>query len=379
MDNADRRSIAIEPGFDNGAPFSPDDFPPPSPPLTGGIGRSQTVSRREGARRNETAEPSPAALWSPDFIQLPAPREQSEVQPEDIYESPTDPMNQRGPQTPGKTSSDSGQNTAAQERWNKRQQSRLETEQGFREQRQGGGQAVLSPSTSLSEQSGYINNTYQAPQEAQPQLYQQSQPHPSSQPSAYQSSRTAPPSHTNAGLAIHTQPVSTAARGPHYSSQESSQQQNTQYSPPDAGASFLSQDPARPQLSSSRSYSSSQQQSSAGSEEPSMSSANNGSLPGPRAQRSGNSNRQSMHNGLNSREGSALGAGQNGGQQQQGVPAFNTSVVPAVSQGIPSQAASQGKTAGDVGRVTPQPVQSSADMSEEDVDQLIKDHKELRT
>ena len=61
----------------------------------------------------------------------------------------------------------------------------------------------------------------------------------------------------------------------------------------------------------------------------------------------------------------------------QGVAAFNASVVSAASQGIPSQGTSQGKS-GDVGRVTPQPVQSSEDMTEEDVNQLIKDHKELR-
>lgn len=107
-----------------------------------------------------------------------------------------------------------------------------------------------------------------------------------------------------------------------------------------------------------------------------MSSSNNGGLPAPRAQRSGNSNRQSMHNGLNSREGSALSGAQNGGQQGAGVPAFNASLVPAVGQ-----ASSQGTSqkGGDVGRVTPQPVQSSEDMTEEDVTQLIKDHKELRT
>ena len=111
-----------------------------------------------------------------------------------------------------------------------------------------------------------------------------------------------------------------------------------------------------------------------------MSSSNNGNLPAPKAVRSGNSNRQSMHNGLNSREGSTLSGGQNGGQNsgQQGVPAFSTSVVPAASQGQAYQSSSQQK-AGDIGRITPQPAQMGEDMTEEDINQLIKDHKELRT
>lgn len=108
-----------------------------------------------------------------------------------------------------------------------------------------------------------------------------------------------------------------------------------------------------------------------------MSSSNNGNLPAPKALRTGNSNRQSVHNGLNSRDGSGLGAGQNGGQQG-GVPAFSTSVVPPVGQGQAYQNTSQQKPSGDIGRITPQPMQTGEDMSEEDINQLIKDHKELR-
>ena len=84
-----------------------------------------------------------------------------------------------------------------------------------------------------------------------------------------------------------------------------------------------------------------------------------------------------MHNGINSRDGSALAGGQNGGQQG-GVPAFSASVVPPASQGQAYQGNMQQQKSGDVGRVTPQPVQSSEDMTEEDITQLIKDHKELR-
>ena len=110
-----------------------------------------------------------------------------------------------------------------------------------------------------------------------------------------------------------------------------------------------------------------------------MSAANNGSLPAPKAVRAGSANRQSLHNGLNSREASVLGAGQNGGQQGGSVPAFSASVVPPAGQGqaYPGAAQQQPK-GGDVGRVTPQPMQTGDDMSEEDINQLIKDHKELR-
>ena len=119
-----------------------------------------------------------------------------------------------------------------------------------------------------------------------------------------------------------------------------------------------------------------------------MSASSNGnSLPAPRAQRSGGSNRQSMHNGVNSREGSTLGAGQQtGGQPGGGVAAFSASVVPSSGQGQTGQTYQGGSnnppqtTKPDIGRNTPQPPQQSSDeMSEDDVAQLIKDHKELRT
>lgn len=93
-------------------------------------------------------------------------------------------------------------------------------------------------------------------------------------------------------------------------------------------------------------------------------SSKNGSLPAQQTARSAASNRQSVHNGLSARDGST----------QQGVPAFTTSVVPSSGKGQPYP----GQQQGDVGRVTPQPAQAGEDMSEEDVNQLIKDHKELR-
>jgi len=135
-----------------------------------------------------------------------------------------------------------------------------------------------------------------------------------------------------------------------------------QYSPPHSASQLQSQAPPQ----QGRSFSP--------PEDLSMSS-NNGNLPPPRSAKSGGNNRQSVHNGLGSRESSAIGSGQ---QQQQSVPAFNASVVPPTGQGQSYKGSSQAQQPGDVGRVTPQPVQLGEDMTEEDVNQLIKDHKELR-
>lgn len=82
---------------------------------------------------------------------------------------------------------------------------------------------------------------------------------------------------------------------------------------------------------------------------------------------------------MSSRDGPGLGSGQNGGQQVQGgVPAYTSSVVPPTGQAQAYQSSQQQQKAGDIGRATPQPVQTSEDMTEEDINQLIKDHKELR-
>lgn len=319
--------------------------------------------RREGtgtSRITPTATPThtspPSPIWSPDFAQLPAPSEQ----PEAIY-SDEAPMSQQAI-APGKTSSDSGQQPGT-DRWSQRRLQRLHTEQGFREQRQGG-QTVLSPQASASEQGGYNSLGAQYPaQQTQPQqsLHQQPQPHPTQQ-ATYQSSRTAQHDHSNAGLASQTQPVSNSSRSPNYQHPEQFQQ-SQQYSSPDSGPQY--QDTSRPGVTQSRSYSLPH----SGADDTSMS-ANNGGLPAPKPLRSGASNRQSVHNGLSAgaREGSSTNSA-----QQQTVPAFNASVVPPGGQG---QARSQQQ--GDVGRVTPQPAQAGEDMSEEDINQLIKDHKELR-
>lgn len=178
------------------------------------MGRSQTVSRRDGAGANRHisipagyVQPgSPSPVWSPDFSQLPTPNEQPEYYGEEV------PMSSgQYASSAGKTSSDSGQGNAL-DRWSQRRLQRLNTEQGFREQRQGGGQAVLSPPASTSEQGSYISagaSSYPAQdtQPPQPPLHQPSQPHPTQQ-GPYQTLRTAQAGNPNAGLPIQTQLVS---------------------------------------------------------------------------------------------------------------------------------------------------------------------------
>ena len=85
-------------------------------------------------------------------------------------------------------------------------------------------------------------------------------------------------------------------------------------------------------------------------------------------------NRQSVHNALMSREGSNVSS--------QGVPpqtVFNQStVVPTLSQASLKSDTSQQQGNIDPRRNTPQPLVNGEDMSEDEIGQLIKDHKELR-
>lgn len=96
-------------------------------------------------------------------------------------------------------------------------------------------------------------------------------------------------------------------------------------------------------------------------------------------------NRQSVLTGPSSREAPASGGGLSGGHA--GMPAFNTAVVP---QGAQSSSANGNATVngqggkgppgqqGEMGRVTPLSAPTIEEMSEEEIAQLIKDHKELR-
>ncbi|KAH9821990.1 Protein of unknown function (DUF1348) [Teratosphaeria destructans] len=387
---SDRRSIAAIPDseFDQDLGFysyhSPDDFatPPPRPPDTAGLpggrlARSQTISRREGARsRHIPIIPfydHQSQNWSLDFSRLLTPSEQYAA--ENTHYDPTEaPMSGATYNTAPldrKTSSDSGQG-AALDRWSQRRLQRLNTEQGFREQRQGG---HLSSSPLPGDHASYSNTTlssYSSQDTTQPQgsLQQSSQPH-----SVYQTQRTGLSGNANAGLAIQALPNSNlnVSRSPSYPQQSDQthgpqQQTQSQYSPPDSSSSYqlASADPSRPQLHQTRSY---LQQQQTAADDQSMSS-NNGGLPAPTAVRTGaGPHRQSVHNGMRDK------TVQQQPQQQPGVPAFNPAVVPPSGQ---SQNYKGSQQQGDVGRVTPQPVQTSEDMSEEDVNQLLKDHKELR-
>lgn len=262
----------------------------------------------------------------------------------------------------GKTSSDSGQNSGL-DRWSQRRLQRLNTEQGFREQRQGGGAGIASPPAndasshySASNPAAPHPSTPSAP--AQPHQQAQAAQLPASQPSYQAASRT------GQGPQSNTQQRTSNAYG---ADQSQSYALSQQYTSPDDGQPHSASDSSRPHIASQRSQSYTQQATAA---DPSMSSnPNNGSAL--KAARSGNSNRQSVHSGLSA---------------QQGVPAFNAAVVPTSAQQQAYQSAQaqqqqqsqQQPQTKDVGRVTPQPVQTGEDMTDEDINQLIKDHRELR-
>lgn len=259
--------------------------------------------------------------------------------------------------TPSKTSSDSGQHTAL-DRWSQRRLQRLNTEQGFREQRQGG---VASPPTSDSSSfTGSVPVGYSHQNSAQPQTSLHQQPQP--QHGSYQASSRSP--------ALQSHPVSTS-RSSTYPVHEQPQvvhmQNPNQYSPNDAVGAPQYHDPARPQLQQSRSYS----HQSAVEEQQAMASVNNGDLPAPKPARTAGNNRQSVHNGMVQREASG------------GVQSFNASVVPPTTQAQPYSSPPpapqvQQTQVPDARRSTPQPTQVGEDLSDEDVAQLVKDHKELR-
>jgi len=371
----DRRSIAILPSaVQTFAEFTAATSSASEPPLLDDpasapstFARPRTVLRQEGSSRspdNSTSpglEPprgSPSPLWSPDFEQLPAPSEQQE-----LYRAEEASMHHGAN---SKTSSDSGQNVGM-DRWSQRRLQRLNTEHAFRDQRQGGNQ-VLSPAASDTSSYNPASNAVFPGQDAQPQssMHQQSQPHQSS----YQAGRS-----NQSVNQLHLQSVNSTSRSqqsyPIYEAPAVAhvQSQPHQYSPPDS-ASLHPSDNIRPQPQPARSYS----QQSIAEEQQSMAASTNGNLPAPKAVRSVVGSRQSVHNGLPSRESSGLG-------QQQAMPSFSASVVPPASQGQPHRAeqSQPPPPQTDVRRATPQPAPVADDLSEEDVAQLVKDHKELRT
>ncbi|OQN96220.1 hypothetical protein B0A48_17727, partial [Cryoendolithus antarcticus] len=250
----DRRSIAILPtspeGYANytapAYPSSPNEVAPSSPPLTAasfGVARSQTVLRPDSQAPAPSPpftyttplQGSPSPVWSTTFGQLPAAGEHYRADQTSMIQS-----------SGGKTSSDSGQN-ATLDRFTQRRLQRLNTEAGFREQRQGGPQ-VLSPPASDSSSSYNASNAGAYPAtDAQPQppLHQQPQPHPPAQQSAYGTARSNPVTHNAAQASQPQQPVTSASsRSPHYPPHEQPQvvhvqsQPQSQYSPPDSGSQY---------------------------------------------------------------------------------------------------------------------------------------------
>lgn len=413
----DRRSIAIIPDsadFTSAAYYYlANDAPQPSPTLTGGLSRSQTVLRRDGSgarnsssisssnnyltHRNsvadyahlvssQNADFTPPSAWSPNLDLLPTPQErdphEQQYSPPAVSSSETLANAASMSHADRKSSQDSNPHVAL-DRFTQRRLQRLNTEQGFREQRQGG-QGVLSPplshnapslSTSSSGGSEHATPSYSASAgtqyagnsnaDAQPQSMHHTQPQQIGyQPSSRTTTQQQQP---NVGLGLQTQPSANPSRAHHYPPQDS----QPQYSPESA-----SYDAARPPLNQSRSFSSHV------IAEDTSSMSNNGALPAPKATRAGNGNRQSVHNGVASREGSHSTQGSQ-------VPAFSASVVPPSSQGQPykanagqqpqQQQQQQAEAVREAGRGTPQPLQISGDeMTQEDVEVLVKEHKELR-
>nr|POE86497.1 hypothetical protein CFP56_46681 [Quercus suber] len=339
LQHSDRRSIAglgVH-GIDHDSPgvssvYSPDDFKRPAP----GLQRSHTVSKASAA---PASLPSPG--WSPDFSQLPSPHKQPESEREFVSADEV-PMSAYPPNTPaGKISSDSG---AAQERWSQRslQRSlqRLNTEQGYREQRQGGaGVSSPLPSDSASYHSYSAPAPYSSAPEskahAQPPGYQQAQPHlPASQPS-YQGSRAGQTTQLNVGLAGSSETGGTTPqrlRNPYGADSSQSYSQSQSYSPSEDTSQYRAPDTSRPHITTQRSQSYSQQ----GGVEPSSMSSNNGNGSASKAVRPGNGHRQSVHSGLGTRDTSAMNSSQTPGQQS-GVPAFNATGVPGSTQQQPYQ------------------------------------------
>ncbi|GAB7326964.1 hypothetical protein MBLNU13_g10916t1 [Cladosporium sp. NU13] len=379
---SNRRSIAILPSTPdeyfahNDEPnysFFEDTSAASSPGAPAGLGRSATVVRRDGSgtgtiRGEAAALPPPpqspiavselAAPSSPSWTSYFA-RSSKSVEEAAVPRADTALMNH----APPKTSSDSGQHTAL-DRWSQRRLQRLNTEQGFREQRQGG---LASPPASDS--SSFSGAPVGYPhQHAQPQpqasLHQQQPPphHHQQQQQSYQAS-----TRSNASPALHSQPqpVSSSRTSTTYPVHEQPQmahmQAQHQYSPQEAPATY--QENNRPQVQQSHSYS----HASILEEQQAMASASNGSMSAPKAVRPASNNRQSVqNNGPVSRD-----AG--------GVPSFNAAVVPPTTQAPPAYQSSQPmQQQSEVRRATPQPAQTSDDLSEEDVAQLVKDHKELR-
>ncbi|WPA99686.1 uncharacterized protein RHO25_004304 [Cercospora beticola] len=361
------------------------DLAHPSPQPGSGVLRSQTVRRAGDTSSTASYSTSAQSLHSLHAANYPAtiseidPPHPSALRSDDASNSlssnspsPLLPMSAHAGGAPGKTSSDSGNTPAALDRWSQRRLQRLNTEQGFREQRQGGQSVLSPPATAHShEHQPYIQQpgglSHYGTSDAQPpqSLHQPQQ----QQQGAYQTSRSGSVTAPNVGLAIQTPSTSWNAplKSPALQNPPPPHSHQQEYSPPENHSHYVADNTIRPALNPARSYS--------GQTDDSSSMSNNGSMTQTKSVRNGN--RQSVHD-MRPREGShSTQAGQ--------MAAFSAAVVPPGSQGQPykgnggqPQQVPPQQQQPEVGRATPQPLAVADEMNDDEVSQLVKDHKELR-
>jgi hypothetical protein len=257
----------------------------------------------------------------------------------------------------GKLSTDGGQH-AAVDRFTQRRLQRLQTESAFRETRQTGNVQSPNEINHTPQYNHGANGQKYNNAEAQPQsLHQSPQMHPSAPPSqssyrASQASQAMSLDSNMSGSRQNSLPQENNSTTQHPQSSHL-QQSRPSYSPHDAGEQFSSQDPTRPALNQqSRSYNHNTQEDMPSNGTAAMTTTKT---------RPPTQNRQSVHNVLISREASSVSS-------QGGQPNLPT------NSGQPRQTTQQG----DVARVTSQLAQASDEMTDEEVAQLQKDHKELR-
>lgn len=228
------------------------------------------------------------------------------------------------------------------DRWNQRRLQRHETEQDFRKER--GGSAHSDFSHATSSPAPLLQHASDSHQLHQPQQQQQTTNY---------STRVSPANASSAPLPVSASSPSAEVPLAHAFSHY---QDSQAHSPSDNQPQFHSSSP-RAHLQPSRSF-------TRGNALEEMTSMSNGASSPGKLKVATNS--RQMHSTMNL-----------GGQlaQSQTMPSF-TATAPQTQQARNAQAQQPG--AGEVGRATPQLPNVAEDMSVEDVNQLIKDHKELR-
>lgn len=304
----------------------------------------QRVASAYKAEGNYQAE-ALSSVWSPGQILPPSSSDSIvEIGPPDsesesasareetaatyIVGSETSPMTTRTASTPGKSSSDS--TNSGLDRWSQRRLQRLNTEQGFREQRQGSTahqQAYTAADQAQPHPSGQTTTYQQRPQTNSSYGASSPQTTVSATNSPTYPYRDGPPVHNSAGVAAHS----------------------NNPSPPDANPTY--QNHAIRQLQQSASFS-----------------RTNDSHNTAAASNTINDN-----SSIKARSSSRQSPPANGSGMNPNSAASNPqpSPMPGLTIQPPSSSGTHGK---DVGRSTPQ----LEDMTDGDINQLIADHKELR-